>query len=69
MQIGDHILVCLQEFVMQLSSSGSLVCLKATTSNACYLLAGAGWDWVRILLELNFSGIAGGVSVHGLSHS
>ena len=33
-------------------------------SHACYLLEGAGWDWVRIPLGSNFSGSADGVSGH-----
>ena len=41
-----------------------IVGLVATKSHACYLLGGSGWDWVRILLGLNFSGSAGGVSGH-----
>ena len=31
---------------------------------AYYLLEGAGWDWISILLPKNFSGSAGGVSGH-----
>ena len=34
-------------------------------SHACYLLEGAGWEWVRIPLGSNFSVSAGGgVSGH-----
>ena len=46
------------------TSSRGLVGLVATKSHACYLLAGTGWDWVRILLGLNFSGSVCGVSGH-----
>ena len=46
------------------TSSGSLVGLLATKSHACYLPGGAREDWVRIPLQLNFSGSAGGVSGH-----
>ena len=33
-------------------------------SHACYLLEGAGHDWVQIPLRSNFSGSASGVSGH-----
>ena len=46
------------------NNSGSLVGLVVSKSHACYLLEGAGWDWVRILLGLNFSGSACGISGH-----
>ena len=45
-------------------SSGSLVGLVVSKLHACYLLEGAGQDWVRIPLGLNFSGSARGVSGH-----
>ena len=44
--------------------SGSLGGLVVSKSHACYLLEGAGWDWVRIPLGSNFSGSASGVSGH-----
>ena len=45
-------------------SSGSLGGLVVSKSHACYLVEGAGWDWVRVPLGSNFSGSAGGVSGH-----
>ena len=50
-----------------ISSSGSLGGLVVGKSHACYLLEGAGWDWVRIQLGSNLSGSAGGVSGHAWS--
>ena len=47
-----------------LPCSGGLVGLVATKSHAFYLLGGTGWDWVRLLVGLNFSDSAGGVSGH-----
>ena len=41
-----------------------LVVAVVSNSHACYLLEGAGWDWVRIPHGSNFSGNAGGVSGH-----
>ena len=56
---GDSILS-----ILYIARSGTLVGLVVSKSHACYLLEGAGWDWVRILLGSNFSGSAGGVSGH-----
>ena len=50
--------------ILYIARSGTLVGLVVNKSHACYLLEGAGWDWVRILLGSNFSGSAGGVSGH-----
>ena len=46
------------------TSSGSLVGLVVTKSNACYLLGGAVKDFDRIPLGSNFSGSTGGVFGH-----
>ena len=44
--------------------SGSIVGLAVSILHAFYMLGGAGYDWVRIPLGLNFSGSADGVSGH-----
>ena len=46
------------------TSSRSLVGLVVSKSHTSYLQGGAGYDWVRILLGLNCSGSANGVSGH-----
>ena len=43
---------------------GNLVSLVVTKLHVCHQLRGAGQDRVRILIGLNFSGSAGGVSDH-----
>ena len=50
------------ELVCTGSSRGSLVGLVVSKSHACYLLVGAGWDWVRIPPGLNVNGSAGDFS-------
>ena len=44
-----------------------LVGLIVSKFHACYLLRGAGWNWVRIPLGSSYSGSASGVSGHAQS--
>ena len=56
-----HVLLCLNVKLIVFSSD-SLVVTKSHV--CCYQLGGAGKDCIGILLGLNFSDIAGGVSHH-----